>query len=116
MHTREVAVYPSFPPLPPSWSKYSLQQLSNTLNLRFASVRSLSPCVIFSKVLDILRSGVVSPLPNTQAGVPLLVGCLQMLIQYICSYLLHVNAILSIRTQRMRHAVMTRDPLGLELK
>ena len=33
-----------------------------------------------------LRWGVVSTLPNPQAGRPPLVGCLRLLIQYICSY------------------------------
>jgi hypothetical protein len=33
-----------------------------------------------------LRSGVVSPTPNPQAGGPPLVGCPRLLIQYIRSY------------------------------
>jgi hypothetical protein len=37
--------------------------------------------------------GDFSTLPNSQAGGPLLVGCPQLLIQYICSYPPHPEAV-----------------------
>ena len=45
-------------------------------------------CFLFERVLHdtFLRWGVASTLPNLQAGGPPLVGCLQLLIQYIHSY------------------------------
>jgi hypothetical protein len=54
--------------------------------------------------------GVVSPLPNPQAGGPPLVGCPQLLIQYIHSYPPYLEAFSSIRNLSMCHAVVTRDP------
>ena len=36
--------------------------------------------------MDVLQGGVVSTLPNTQAGGPPLVGCPRLLIQFIRSY------------------------------
>jgi hypothetical protein len=54
--------------------------------------------------------GVVSPPSNPQAGGPPAVGCLRLLIQYVRSYPLHLEAVSSIRDQRTRHAVVTADP------
>jgi hypothetical protein len=56
--------------------------------------------------------GVVSPPFKLEDGEPPLVGCLQVLIQYIRSYSPHLEAITSTRT---RHAVVTRDPVNMEL-
>jgi len=51
--------------------------------------------------------GVVSPSPNPQAGRPLLVGCLQLLIQYILSYTQYLEAVSSICNPKTHHAVVT---------
>jgi hypothetical protein len=51
-----------------------------------------------------------SPTPNPQAGGPPLVGCPRLLIQYIRSYPLNLEADSSIRNLRTRHTVVTRDP------
>jgi hypothetical protein len=48
-------------------------------------------------------------MPNPQAGEPSLVGCPQLLIQYICSCPPKLEGV-SIRNLRTRHAVMKRDP------
>jgi hypothetical protein len=42
--------------------------------------------VIFRNMINFLRCGVVSTLPNPKAGRPPLVGCPQLLVQYIRSY------------------------------
>jgi len=44
--------------------------------------------------------GVVSPLPNHQAGGPPLVGCPQI-IQYVCSYPPHLGVIVYVLTIRI---------------
>jgi hypothetical protein len=49
-------------------------------------------------------------MPNLQAGRSALIRCLQMLIQYIRSYLPYLEGVSSIRNMRMRLAVVTRDP------
>ena len=51
--------------------------------------------------------GVVSTLPNPQAGGPPLVGCPRLLIQYIRSYPPCLEAVGSIRNLTTRHAVVT---------
>jgi hypothetical protein len=53
-------------------------------------------------------------MPNPLAGGPPLVGCPRLLIQYIRSYAPYLEAISSIRNLRVRHAVVTRDPLNME--
>jgi hypothetical protein len=62
-----------------------------------------------------LSWGVVSPPPNLQAGGPPLVGCPRLLIQYIHSYPPYLEAFSSIRNLRTCHAVVTRDPLNMEV-
>jgi hypothetical protein len=52
-------------------------------------------------------------MPNPQAGGPHLVGCTQLLIQYINSYLLYLEAVSSISNLRMLRAVMTRNQLNM---
>jgi hypothetical protein len=49
------------------------------------------------------------PPPNPQAGGPLIVGCSQLLIQYIRSYPPYLEAVSSILNLRMPHAVVTRE-------
>jgi hypothetical protein len=56
---------------------------------------------------------VVSPMPNPKTGVPPLVGCLQLHIQYICSYTQYLEAVFSICNMRMCHAFVTRDTLKI---
>jgi hypothetical protein len=51
--------------------------------------------------------GVVSPSPKPQTGGPLLVGCLWLLIQYICSYLPRLEAVSSIHNLKTCHVVVT---------
>jgi hypothetical protein len=54
-------------------------------------------------------------MPSPQAEGPPLVGCPQLLIQYIRSYTPYLEAISSIRNLRTRHALVTRDPLNMDL-
>jgi hypothetical protein len=49
-------------------------------------------------------------MPNPQAGRPPIVGCPQLLIQYIRSYPPYLEGVSSIHNLRTRHAVVTRDP------
>jgi hypothetical protein len=44
-------------------------------------------------------------MPDPQAGGPLLVGCLRLLIQYVWYYSPYLEAVSSIYNLRMRHAV-----------
>jgi hypothetical protein len=55
-------------------------------------------------------------MPNPQAGEPPLVGCPRLLIQYIRSYPPYLEAVSSIHKLRMRHAVVTRDLLNMDIK
>jgi hypothetical protein len=56
--------------------------------------------------------GVIA-LPKPEAGAPLLFGCPQLLIQYICNYPPYLEAVPSIRNSRTRHAVMTGTHITL---
>jgi hypothetical protein len=78
-----------------------------TLQVIHPGVRHL---VIFHKKLIFLRQEIVSPTPNPQAGRPPLVGCLQLLIQYIPSYPPYLVAVPSICNLRTCHTVVARDP------
>jgi hypothetical protein len=49
------------------------------------------------------------------AGGPSLVGCASLLIQYICSYSPYLEAISSISNLETLHAMVTRDPLNMDL-
>jgi hypothetical protein len=49
--------------------------------------------VIFRNKLIYLRKGVLSPTPNTQVGGPSFVGCPRLLLQYIRSYPLYLEAV-----------------------
>jgi hypothetical protein len=53
--------------------------------------------------------------PSRQAERPPLVGCPQLLIQYIRSYLPYLEAVSFIRNVTKRHAVMVQDPLNMAL-
>jgi hypothetical protein len=55
----------------------------------------------------ILRWGIFSPSPDPNAEGPPLLGCTILLIQYIRSYLPHLEAVSSICNPRTRHAVVT---------
>jgi hypothetical protein len=52
-------------------------------------------------------------MPNPNAGVPPLVGCPRLLIQYIRSYPPYLEAVSSIRNLRASHAVVVRGPLNI---
>jgi hypothetical protein len=60
-------------------------------------------------MLLLKQQGVVNP----QTGGPFLVGCPQLLIQYICSYPPYVEAIPYIHNL-MHHAMVTRGPFNME--
>jgi hypothetical protein len=51
---------------------------------------------------------------NSQAGGPPPVGYLQLLIQYIHSYLPHLETFSSIHNLRMCHDVVMRAPLNID--
>jgi hypothetical protein len=59
---------------------------------------------------------VVNPTPNPQAGGSLLDGCPRLLIQYIRSCPPYLEAVSSIRNLRTGHAVVTRDPLNIQVQ
>jgi hypothetical protein len=73
------------------------------------------PSVTFRNML-FLRWGVVSPNLNPQAGLPPLVDCPWLLIQYILSYPPYMEAFSSIPNLRTRHAVVTRDLIYTDKK
>jgi hypothetical protein len=54
--------------------------------------------------------GIGSLTPNPQAGGTTFLGCPQLHIQYILIYHPYLEALLSIRSLRSRHAVVKRDP------
>jgi hypothetical protein len=56
----------------------------------------LSSCITFPNVLFLLWPEVVSILPNHQAEGPAIVGCLLLLVQYICSYSACLEDVLSV--------------------
>jgi hypothetical protein len=60
------------------------------------------------------RWRVISPTPNPQAGRPPLVRCPRLLIQYIRTYPLYLEAVSSIRNLRTRYIVVTRDPPNMD--
>jgi hypothetical protein len=66
--------------------------------------------VIFSNKLILYGEELLAPTPKPQAGWPPLVGCPQLLIQYIRSYPPYLEAVSSIHNLRTHHAVVTRDP------
>jgi hypothetical protein len=67
----------------------------------------------FSQDTYFLRLRVVSPTPNNQAGGPPFVGCPRLLILYVCSYPIYLEAVSSICNLRTRHVVVTKDPPNL---
>jgi hypothetical protein len=75
---------------------------------------SPKPCVTFRNNINFLRREVVRPTPESEAGVVPLVGCPQLLIQYIRRYPAYLDAVYSICTLNTRHSLATRDPLNLE--
>jgi hypothetical protein len=72
-------------------------------------------CDMFHNRLEFLWWELVSPLSNPQAGGPTPVGCLQLLLQYIRSYPPYLEAISSICNLRAHHAMVTGNPLNMEL-
>jgi hypothetical protein len=60
--------------------------------------------------------GVVGPMPNTQAGGPPIVNCPRLLIPYICSYLLYLEAVSFICNLRTRNAVVISGQLNIGAK
>jgi hypothetical protein len=61
----------------------------------------------FCNKLIFYSEELLAPRPTPQAGGPPLVGCLQLLIQYIRSYPPYLEAVSSICNVRMRHAICT---------
>jgi hypothetical protein len=57
----------------------------------------------------------LAPRPTLKLEDDPLVGCPQLLIQYIHSYPPHLEAVSSIRNLRMCHAMVTRDPPNMEV-
>jgi hypothetical protein len=66
--------------------------------------------VIFRNKVIFYGKELIAPTPHPQAGGPPLVGCPSLLIQYIHSYPLYLEAVSSIHNLRTRHAMVTRDP------
>jgi hypothetical protein len=73
------------------------------------------------RLLEIFRNRLIfyfeellAPLPTSVARGPPLVGCPQLLIQYIRSYPPYLEAVSFIRNLRTRHAVVTRNPHELK--
>jgi hypothetical protein len=66
-----------------------------------------NPCVTYLNKLFSLRQRVVITSPNPQAGGPPLVGWKPLLIEYIRSYPLHLEAVSSIRNPKTRRAFVT---------
>jgi hypothetical protein len=73
---------------------------------KFGSLSNISQKKVF------FRWGAVSPMLNPQSGGPPLVCYPWLLIQYIRSYPLSLEAVFSILNLRTRHATVTRDPLN----
>jgi hypothetical protein len=63
------------------------------------------PFVTFCNVFLFLWWGVVSPLPNPQAGGPPLVGCSRLLVQYIHSYPKYLYLVKKKSTHRLSFGV-----------
>jgi hypothetical protein len=63
----------------------------------------------------VIRRGIVNPMANPQAGVPPLIGCPRLLIQYNRSCPPYMEAVSSIRNLRTRCILVTRDPLNMGL-
>jgi hypothetical protein len=88
----------------------------NFIPLQFSLGRLFKECIqARSRLWHFLTSlvfwrGVVSPMLNPQAGEPPPVGCPRMLIEYIRSSPPYLEAVSSIRSLRMPHAVVTKDP------
>jgi hypothetical protein len=94
------------------------------------SVHFRGPCTYFATSLIILAAvrtlnltnimfyggGFLAPPPNPQAGGPPPVDCPLLFIQYIRSYPPYLEAVASIRNPRTRHAVVTRDPLNMDVR
>lgn len=64
----------------------------------------------------IIRAGAISPTLNPEAGRPPLVTCPWLLIQYVRSWPVHLEAVSSIRSQRTRYPVVTKDPPNVEFQ
>ena len=94
----------TFPPGHPVYESESF--------VRSCQVQMISPhpklCEMFCNTVQCLWWEVVSISPNTQAGGPPLLGCAQLLIQYICSYPPKSGGCSYIYNLRTCHAAVTR--------
>jgi hypothetical protein len=70
--------------------------------------------VYFCNKLIFYGEELLSPTPNPPAGGPTLVGCLRLLIQYICNYPPYSEGVSSIRNLRTCHAMVTRDSPNMD--
>jgi hypothetical protein len=95
-----------------SWAR-SIQSIPQ-LHLNIIQKINLRPRPFAKFCNNFLRWRVVSSTPNPQAGWSPLVGCPELLIQYIRSYPPYLEAVSSIRNLRTRHAVVTRAHLTWE--
>jgi hypothetical protein len=66
--------------------------------------------------LSFLRWVFVRPTPTPQTWRPHLVGCPRLLFQYICSHLPYLEAVLSLRNLKTRHAMVARDPRNNKIR
>jgi hypothetical protein len=69
------------------------------------------PCVTFRNMLVFYGEKFLCPHQTSQTRRPHLVGCPQLLIQYIRSYPPYLETVSSIYNPKMRHAVVTRSRL-----
>jgi hypothetical protein len=91
-----------------SWAISIQSTPSHSVSLRSILIPSRSKASFeCSQQAYFLRWGVVSPMLNPQAGGPPLVGCPQLLIQYIRSCPPELEGVSSIHNLRASHAVMT---------
>jgi hypothetical protein len=92
----------------------STYQISCPFSLFKESVQVRGPMWQFVTIL-FLRLEAVSRTPNPQAGGPPVVGCPRLFIQYIRTYSPDLGDVTLIRNLRTRHAIVTRDPLKMEI-
>jgi hypothetical protein len=78
------------------------------------SVRFRDPCTNFATNITFYDGELLAPRPSQAEGPPP-VGCPRLLIQYICNYPPYLEAVSSIRNPRTRHAVVTVDPLNMDI-
>jgi hypothetical protein len=81
----------------------------------FQRIRSSRRSYETFRIRLVLWWRVVSPTLNPKLGEQPLVSYLRLLIPYIRSYTLHLETVSSIRNPRTRDAVVTRDPLNMDI-